>query len=219
MIYKVADLVREVRIAIDKNNSSAPLAALIDDVDTLSIDKLIESKIEDAARAVTVNAPRQLLDSGKGFSTAVAWSSSKTKHWGFTSLPEDFLRLVTFQMSDWSYPVVEAITETDPTYKQQNSRFAGIGGNPQRPVVAIVQHPIGLILEFYSCTSNDVAIKIARYIPIPRIESEHIGISEKLFDAVVYYCAYLVLTSLSEVEQAKLMYATYRELSQLKQQQ
>lgn len=216
MIYKVADLVREVRIAIDKNNSSAPLAALIDDVDTLSIDKLIESKIEDAARAVTVNAPRHLLDSGKGFSTAVAWSSSKTKHWGFTQLPEDFLRLVTFQMSDWSYPVVEAITETDPIYKQQNSRFAGIGGNPQRPVVAIVQHPIGLILEFYSCTSNDVAVKIARYIPIPRVENERIGISEKLVDAVVYYCAYLVLTSLSEVEQAKVMFAIYKNLSELK---
>lgn len=215
MIYKVADLVREVRIAIDKNNSSAPLVALTD-VDTLSIDALIESKIEDAARAVTVNAPRHLLDSGKGFSTAVAWSSSKTKHWGFTQLPEDFLRLVTFQMSDWSYPVVEAITETDPIYKQQNSRFAGIGGNPQRPVVAIVQHPIGLILEFYSCTSNDVAVKIARYIPIPRIESEHVGISEKLFDAVVYYCAYLVLTSLSEVEQAKVMFAIYKNLSELK---
>lgn len=215
MIYKVADLVREVRIAIDKNNSSAPLVALTD-VDTLSIDALIESKIEDAARAATVNAPRHLLDSGKGFSTAVAWSSSKTKHWGFTSLPEDFLRLVTFQMSDWSYPVVEAITETDPTYKQQNSRFAGIGGSPQRPVVAIVQHPIGLILEFYSCTSNDVAVKIARYIPIPRIENEHIGISEKLFDAVVYYCAYLVLASLSEVEQAKVMFAIYKNLSELK---
>ena len=216
MIYKVADLVREVRIAIDKNNSSAPLAALIDDVDTLSIDALIESKIEDAARAVTVNAPRHLLDSGKGFSTAVAWSSSKTKHWGFTQLPEDFLRLVTFQMSDWSYPVVEAITETDPIYKQQNSRFAGIGGNPQRPVVAIVQHPIGLILEFYSCTSNDVAVKIARYIPIPRVENERIGISEKLVDSVVYYCAYLVLTSLSEVEQAKMMFAIYKNLSELK---
>lgn len=216
MIYKVADLVREVRIAIDKNNSSAPLAALIDDVDTLSIDALIESKIEDAARAVTVNAPRHLLDSGKGFSTAVAWSSSKTKHWGFTQLPEDFLRLVTFQMSDWSYPVVEAITETDPIYKQQNSRFAGIGGNPQRPVVAIVQHPIGLILEFYSCTSNDVAVKLARYIPIPRIENERIGISEKLVDGVVYYCAYLVLTSLSEVEQAKMMFAIYKNLSELK---
>ncbi|PIN27593.1 hypothetical protein [Prevotella intermedia] len=216
MIYKVADLVREVRIAIDKNNSSAPLAALIDDVDTLSIGKLIESKIEDATRAVTVNAPRHLLDSGKGFSTAVAWSSSKTKHWGFTQLPEDFLRLVTFQMSDWSYPVVEAITETDPIYKQQNSRFAGIGGNPQRPVVAIVQHPIGLILEFYSCTSNDVAVKIARYIPIPRVENERIGISEKLVDSVVYYCAYLVLTSLSEVEQAKVMFAIYKNLSELK---
>jgi hypothetical protein len=216
MIYKVADLVREVRIAIDKNNSSAPLAALIDDVDTLSIDALIESKIEDAARAVTVNAPRHLLDSGKGFSTAVAWSSSKTKHWGFTQLPEDFLRLVTFQMSDWSYPVVEAITETDPIYKQQNSRFAGIGGNPQRPVVAIVQHPIGLILEFYSCTSNDVAVKLARYIPVPRIENERIGISEKLVDSVVYYCAYLVLTSLSEVEQAKVMFAIYKNLSELK---
>ena len=216
MIYKVADLVREVRIAIDKNNSSAPLAALIDDVDTLSIDALIESKIEDAARAVTVNAPRHLLDSGKGFSTAVAWSSSKTKHWGFTQLPEDFLRLVTFQMSDWSYPVVEAITETDPIYKRQNSRFAGIGGNPQRPVVAIVQHPIGLILEFYSCTSNDVAVKLARYIPVPRIENERIGISEKLVDSVVYYCAYLVLTSLSEVEQAKVMFAIYKNLSELK---
>lgn len=214
MIYKVADLVREVRIAIDKNNSSAPLTALAD-VDTLSINSLIESKIEDAARAVTVNAPRHLLDSGKAFGAAIAWSSSKTKHWGFTQLPEDFLRLVTFQMSDWSYPVVEAITELNPLYAQQKSRFAGIGGNPQRPVVAIVQHPIGLVLEFFSCTSNDIAVKIARYIPIPRIENERLSVSEKLIDAVIYYCAYLVLVSLSEVELAKVMYAIYKDLSEL----
>ena len=218
MMYKVADLVNEVRTVIDRNNSSAPLAGLTD-VETLSIDTLIESKLEDAARAVTVNAPRHLLDSGKSIGTAVAWSSSKTKHWGFTQLPEDFLRLLTFQMADWNYPVTEAITDADPEYKQQNSRFIGIGGNPQRPVVAIVQHPIGLILEFYSCTSNDVAVKVARYIPIPRIENEHIGISEKLEKAVIYYCAYLVLSSLSETEQAKLMYSIYRDLSELRQQQ
>lgn len=211
MIYKVADIMQEVRVAIDKNNNSAPLAEL-GDVDTLSIDEIIERKLEDAARVVISNAPHHLLDSGKAFATSISWNSSKVKNWGFTQLPDDFLRLVSFQMCDWSYPVTEPITEEHPLYAEQQSRFVGIGGNYERPVVAIVQYPIGLVLEFYSCTANNVAVKRARYIGIPHIENGNINICEKLKQAVVYYCAYMVDLTLSNIEHANAMLALYRDI-------
>ena len=204
MEYQVADLARDVRIAIDTNNSSAQLTA-VSDIDTLTIDEIITSKLVDAARMVETLAPAYLLDSGKAFATSISWNSGGTKTWGYTQLPGDFLRLSSFQMADWKRPVSIAINENDPIYTQQRSEFKGIGGNPNNPVVAIVQWPVGLVLEFYSCTSTNVAVLRARYIPIPTVNGTSIGICEKLKPAVVYYAAYLTLLSIGELETAKKM--------------
>lgn len=169
MIFYVDDLKREIRIALDQNMNSAPLLD-VGDIDTLSLDDIIESKIEDAARLVMRDAPLHLLDGGKAFGESIHWYSREGVGGGYIALPTDFLRLVSFQMSDWSYPVNVAITEDHPLYPLQSSRYAGIKGNPQRPVVALSTQPIGLVLEFYSCEAGEgVYVKRATYLPIPKI--------------------------------------------------
>jgi hypothetical protein len=206
MIYPVSSLVREIRIALDENMTSGTLSAL-GDIDTLSLSEIIESKIEDAARIVETNAPLYMLDGGQTFlSTAcVTWESAHGYGMGSIVLPDDFMRLISFQMSDWDYPVAVAITEDSPLYIQQRSRFAGIRGCPQRPVVAIVSHPSGQMLEFYSCTGgSSVEVKRARYLPIPHIQNGKIDLCEKLERAVVYYAAYLVALAIGSESAAAL---------------
>lgn len=189
MIYEVNDIVKRIKIALDMNKDSTPLEG-IGDNDTLTTNEVIMSKIEESARSVIVAAPNYMLDGGVALSNSIIWDSQKGYGSGHIFLPNDFLRLVCFQMSDWSYPVRDAITSDNPLYKQQFSRFAGIKGNPQKPVVAIVPRASGQVLEFFSCLGGDsITIKQASYIPIPKIKNDEIDLPEKLVSAIVYHAA------------------------------
>lgn len=215
MEYNVSDIVQEAKVALDENVSSTALSSL-GDVDTLKLDEIIASKIVDAAMVIEQNAPLFLLDSGKAFGESIGWDGQPGYGSGYIHLPDDFMRLVCFQMSDWDYAITLAITEDSPQYQMQRSRFAGVRGNPQKPVVAITSQPIGLVLEFFSCYSGENAfIKKARYIPIPRIKNGKIDICEKLRRAVVYYTAYLAALSLGNGDAAAAMLATARELAEI----
>jgi hypothetical protein len=184
------------------------------DIDTLSLDDIIESKIEDAARLVMRDAPLHLLDGGISFGESIHWFSREGIGGGYIALPEDFLRLVSFQMSDWSYPVTTAITEDHPMYPLQSSRFAGVRGNPQKPVVAIIAE-FPLLLEFYSCEAGaGTSIKRAKYLPMPKIENGYIKICEKLRPATIYYIAYLTALTIGNGDLAAVMLNTSKELMQ-----
>lgn len=207
-------MVRDARVVLDRNKNSQPLTSL-GDIDTLTVDEIIESKVEDAARLVTANAAHYLLDAGKALTGGIAWESQAGYGRGRVNLPADFLRLLTFQMSDWARPVTEAITEAHPLYGMQSSRYAGIRGNSQQPVVAIVHQATesGLALEFYSSEGASAHIKLARYIPVPRIEDGYIGLCAMLRGAVVYRMASMAATTIGEGDLAAAMLATSNELA------
>ena len=98
-------------------------------------------------------------------------------------------------------------------WAQQQSRYPGIRGCPQKPIVAITTQPIGQVLEFYSCTGGSkVFLKRARYIPLPRIEKGGIDLCEKLHRAIVYYTAYLVALSTGQTDLAASMSNIANEL-------
>ena len=215
MLYNISDIVKEVKIAIDENVDSTSMEGLPDE-DTLKLNEIVESKVVDAAMVIESNAPAYMLDSGKAFGESIGWDGQPGYGAGYIHLPDDFMRLVCFQMSDWDYAVTLAITEDSPQYQMQRSRFAGVRGNPQKPVVAITSQPIGLVLEFFSCYSGENAfIKKARYIPIPRIKNGKIDLCEKLRRAVVYYTAYLAALSLGNGDAAAAMLSTARELAEI----
>ena len=212
MIYRISDLKREIRIALDQNMSSVPLSDL-GDTDTLSLDEIIGSKITDAARIVLQNTPMHILGGGIPFGDSINWYGAEGHGSGSVLLPDDFLRLVVFQMSDWSRPVFTAITPSDAQYAMQSSRYPGVRGCPQKPVVAIVNTGVGAMLEFYSCTAGKgVSIKQASYIPVPRILDGHIVLDHKIKDAVVYYAAYMTALTTQQGEQAQQLLAISNSL-------
>lgn len=213
----VEDLITAAKVAIDENVSSEPLAAL-GDLDTLTLDEIIRSKIEDAARLVEEGAAHYLLDAGKPFGASVEWESQEGYGAGRVKLPDDFMRLVTFRMSDWYKPVTEAITEEHPLYLQQSSRYAGVRGNPERPVVAITHGAAGQVLEFYSCQAGPgVCVRTARYLPLPKIYKdggkEYIDLCPKLQRAVVYRLASMACAIVGHSELAALLLGTSNELA------
>lgn len=203
MQYNVPDFIKDVRIVLDRNMQSDALSAL-SDVDTLSLEEIIRSKVVDSVRAVIIEAPKVRLGVGIPFGESVAWDTQEGIGSGYVLLPPDFLRLVAFQMSDWKRAAYDAITPTDPKYAMQQSQFPGIKGNPYRPVVALVNKPVGMALEFYSCIGGKgTGIAVASYIPEPRIIENRISIPHLLRDAAVYHAAYLTAVTMEEIEQAQ----------------
>lgn len=199
MIYNLAEIAREVRIAIDQNMTSEQLIAT-DDIETLSLEEIIRSKIVEAVRRVETAAPVHFLEEGHDFGDAVYWADLES---GWVLLPDDFMRLIAFRMSDWERTVYAAISVDDPLYAKQSSRYKGIRGNVQKPVCAIVNRAEGKALEFYSCNSEEAYVSRASYLPYPHIdEDDGIDISEKCFTAVIYTVAALVLTTYGEAEKA-----------------
>lgn len=189
MIYQIQDIERDVRIALDENDVSTQLVQM-GDVDTLALNDIIRSKIVEAVRRVELAAPAHLLEEGHDFSSGIYWNGDGS---GWVLLPDDFMRLIAFRMSDWERTVYEAISVDDPLYAKQSSRYKGIRGNVQKPVCAIVNRAEGKAIEFYACKDNTAMIVRAGYLPYPSIDAnDGIDISQRCYEAVIYTIAALV---------------------------
>lgn len=212
MEYNVSELVKDVRIAIEQNEVGDQLIN-VSDMETLTLDQTIINKIVDAVSSVEKSAPVHLLDSGEPFAKNLGWKQAVGIGMGYTILPDDFMRLLTFQMSDWGRPVNGVITEDSPLYAMQASRYPGVRGCPQKPVCALVLYPIGYVLEFYSCVEGkNVFVRRARYLPYPSLQGNTVKICEKCYRSVVYYLAGLVCSSYGAKEQADLFFGISKDL-------
>lgn len=196
MVVQAEEMARAVRVAIDMNRRSDGLL-LEEEMDTLDLDEIIFSKLADAVKLVETEAPHNKLESGHKFGDCSLFMNGDGS--GMVILPSDFMRLVSFRMSDWRRTVFEAIDESDPLYLRQSSAFAGIRGNPEKPVCAIVRRSEGKVLEFYSCRDDGARISQASYLPYPRIDMDGgIDVSEECYRAAVYRAAGLALASIGD---------------------
>lgn len=209
MVYKIETVSQDVRIAIDENKTSEQLLG-DEDIDTLSLNEIVRSKIEEAVRRVETTAPTFLLEEGHTFGDSVFWEDNNS---GWTLLPDDFMRLIAFRMSDWERTCYNAISVDDPLYDLQSSRFKGVRGNVQKPVCAVVNRAEGKALEFYSCDNEEAYVKRATYLPYPKIDDEDgIDICERCYTAVVYTTAALVLTAYGANDRAELLNALAKSI-------
>ena len=186
-------------MCLDLNADSGPLLGM-GDVDTLGLERLIRSKVTEGVRRAHSEAPAYLLDCGHNFGDAVYWCDLES---GYVLLPDDFMRLVVFEMSDWATPVYAAITPDAPKYPRQRSKFKGIRGTWEKPVCAIAIRPEGKALEFYSCKSQNAQVSKAVYLPYPDIDRHGgVEISRRCYQGAVYAIASLVSLSLGEAEKS-----------------
>lgn len=196
MVIQAEEMARAVKVAIDMNRGDEPLI-MEGDTDTLTLGEIIYAKLADAVRMVEMEAPLTMLESGHDFGEHDTYIGEDGK--GFIILPNDFMRLISFRMSDWQRTIYEAITESDPQYALQSSRFKGICGNPEKPVVAVVRRSEGKVLEFYSCRDNSATVAQATYLPVPKIDRDGgIDVAEDCYRAAVYRAASLALASVGD---------------------
>lgn len=215
--YSLSELGKKVRVVMDKNMTSTALSGL-GDVDTLSVNDIIKDSIPRAIRYILQIAPLYLIndETSTGGTGVVKNGEAKAEltmksqgdgYVGSFKLPDDFLRLVSVRMSDWKRSA-RAITEDDAEYFEQLSEFAGIRGNPNKPIAALVQGSDGLYLELYSSESLDATIKWFRYIAMPETNTENgkddstFELPSKLVPSIVYMSASLSCEILGENNQS-----------------
>lgn len=211
MIYQADNIVKDVRVCMDENMADTALIADGDE-NTLLLNEIIKSKILEAVERVHTEAPFYMLDNAHHFDTnaAINW---KTLESGEILLPDDFMRLVVFQMSDWERPVYTVLTPDDPEYAKCSSRYKALRGTVQRPVCALAMRNDGRVLEFYSCNSTNATITRAVYVPYPEIDAfGGVDISKPCYTAVVYTVAGLVAITTSEKELASVLFENAKKV-------
>ncbi len=235
--YLITDIAKEVRIAIDQNMSQEELEGF-GDVDTLSLTEIIESKIPDAARYILLNAPLKMFDRFTAIPTSVTaqeknadgnfvdvvtklgnhskFRSSDTNYVYTLTIPEDYLRLVSFLMSDWVRPVSESevIDSTTPLYMIQTSKIEGVRGNPEKPVVALVVGGTKSYLRGFSTKSENTTCS-ATYIAMPKVADGKIDLPSRLYRSVVYATAYFTELAYGATEKAAEMMAIAKTLAEI----
>lgn len=199
MIYQLSGIMRDVRVCLDENMSNDNLLKT-GDINTLSLDDIVRAKIPEAVRLVHMAAPTYLLENGHNFGDSIYWGELES---GWVLLPDDFMRLIVFKMSDWERSVYTAISTDDPKYEKMRSRYKGIRGTYQKPSCAIAIRPEGRVLEFYSCKDNTAYVSMGIYLPYPQVdETDGIDISPKCYQSIIYMAAALTLTTYGETQKA-----------------
>ena len=201
MLYSIRQIVSDTRVALDHNAEERPLIQLRDSY-TLTLDQLIASKIEPAAREVMEAADPLLLAPGRPVRTQLSWE--RQPGWGMAvlPLPDDCLRLLSVRLSDWSRPA-RIITDTHPDYRWQSSPFAGVRGNPDRPVAVVTQRPTGWVAELYSSSGGDgVTLLQAQYAAVPLVVDGHVEWPQRLHHDIISRIALHTCCALGTVTQA-----------------
>lgn len=196
MLYHLSEILRDTRIHLDYNEWDLPLVR-IRDSDTLTLNQVIKSKILPATREVLLEASPCDLAPGKPVPTQLLWPQGKGCGMAILPLPDDFLRMLTVRLSDWERPA-RVITDADPEYRWQASRFPGVRGNPSRPIAVITQDATGVVAELYASNRpGAVELSYAQYVPMPAIIDQHITLPGRLYDAVIDRITALCTTTFS----------------------
>lgn len=200
-VYRLDKIAMDVRVALDQNMASSQLVE-IGDVDTLALNEIIRSKVVEAVRKVHNEAPLHLLDGGYNFGDSLYWMKHES---GWVLLPENFMRLVVFEMDDWSRAIFYAFSPGDAEYERQHSRVKGLRGTAQRPICFISMRPEGRVLEFFSCKSKEAQVSRAVYLPYPVVDRDGgIEICSRCYEAVIYTIASLVSMTIGEIEKGSM---------------
>ena len=210
-VYAVSDLVKEVKVHLDRNQESAGLLAPSDS-DTLSQAELIESKIVDAARIILSDAPDDIVE-GTSCTNDVTWTDSNGYYVGNMILPTDMLRILSVKADDWNRPA-EIISESDDAYKYQNCKY-GVRGHPERQIAAIVHTANGKSIELYTSKKNDATLEFI-YVQVPSITTEQkISLPYVLKDSILYMAGYLTCVSMGDTDTAAGLLGVARKLAHI----
>lgn len=168
----------------------------------------IDELLDDSVKTLLLKLPGYLTNP---VSMDIASGTSNDDGSGYVELPDDFIRLVSFKMTEWNRAVTTPISEDHPKYNLQKNTI--LRGKPAKPVVVlrnIYDSTSKKILEYYS-VSSDHTIDRALYVKSDVAEN----LPDEIIDALAYQCAADAFVILEQGDQAKLALTKVDEFIQL----
>lgn len=182
MQYKSVDsIVADVKVCFDEIGLND--AEFLTGTDNAEMDTIITSKIGDALRFVGLHAD-------VGYLEPTVVSKDVTSKDGMVDyeLPDDFLRMIYAQLSDWLFAATEPIFYTEKEYATLKNPITT--GYPDNPKVAITADKH---LELYTTKSSDVKLTFGYIGEAKPNDNNEWPIPDKLHRAIIYYIAGLTL--------------------------
>lgn len=206
----VAEIIKSVRAIIDESDNADSIGdSLVDDMIKENITRAI-LKVHSSAEASLIEGislPKSIAsvekpDDASGEIATLALPGdvatiqiSFKNDVGTVKLPADFLRIVSFRMSDWKKSCTSVIEEDSTAYEMQQDPYCR--GTQHNPVCALVRREDGYDLEVYGST-NTATVSKGIYIPLPEIKNDSIDVCTKLKDAVLYQIAGITMLSFGD---------------------
>ena len=165
------------------------------------LDLLINAHADESTKDVCLSAPISVLFPTLAVAAGVANTDAKT---GYVVLPDNFLRLSSFKMTDWLTDIDSPITPKDPKYKKQSNPY--LRGGISKPVAVLTWKSVATVmkrvLEYYSV---DAAHTVEKLLYIPETTAEDfIAVNPNLMDSLAWMIASKVLQITGMTDAAKL---------------
>lgn len=193
----------EERSAFLSDNSNGPILSGGDNLGELKpIYDYVDEQLPIAANEVLLSAPLHKL-----YATAMSspTSSSNSDGTGVITLPQDFLRLHTLKMQEWSVPLHIAISVDHPLYRHQLNKYTR--GHKDKPV-AVLNHIIQSLpkveynlLTYYS-VEKDHTVEKLWYIKEFEVADEF---NDTVAEMIALNCAKKIYEIYGNTEQVGLM--------------
>lgn len=189
------------------------------DYETVYMDNIIKSRINDALRWIIYNADTSLLDGsdtndGTGCIIQEELPSDvetkATLNGAYVRMPSDFVRLVRVKVTGWARAIHEPIAEDSEQYLMQSDAMAKADKTrPQAAIVSTLPNKIELFPTPLEGDKVEITYAVTPgEIDTSASEDTSFGIPPKLKTAFIYYLAYLVMIAYDDNSKANSMLAT-----------
>lgn len=163
MKVKITDLVSKVIKNLDENEGI--IAEKVEfGYPGSTLPELVADILPDVAEKVMAGADLRNIDEWLHMDGDFEWTAPGR---GEMSLPQDFLRLVVFRMSDWKKSVSSVIFSDSPLYSLRFAPGEGRRGIRKSPAVAITEGATCRFLEFIGSTDPAAYPERCGYLPVP----------------------------------------------------
>lgn len=189
------ELINIVKTKVDELSSMDAELEFISEEGNKPIDSFAENLLDECAKEVLLKAPAWRLN---GMSGGIDVFANKDGS-GYIVLPERFLRLLEFKMTEWKRAVVNVAEPGSDIALKQSNRF--LRGGINKPICVFAHRPEGRVIEYYSVQRKH---EVERFIYVCFTKAEDLPM--ELQDVVTWWCASRILEIVGKLEESKFAY-------------
>lgn len=200
-------LINKVKTRIDEVSASGDVIVDVGVENTKPFDSIIDELLDESALEILLKAPFYRLPVYKATNLTAKKDTNDDKI-GSITLPNDFIRLVSFKMKGWLQPVLSFALPGDAVAIKQSNKY--IRGGVAKPVAVLFKDDTSMYINYYSVASESDH-EVTEFNYIKSLTADKIT-DDQLVDAMCWICAGKTLGIIGEKALSDLCYENAKGL-------